>query len=54
MPGVESRLGVDFAKEFTNSDLARQNLAMIDELAVPVEGSTPLQFDTVHSQARIS
>lgn len=52
MPGAEARLKVDFAEQFRASEVCRCNERLIAELSVPREGSEPLSFATVYSQAR--
>ncbi|GLJ44167.1 hypothetical protein SUGI_0921640 [Cryptomeria japonica] len=47
---VETRLGVDFAEIYRNSDLHRQNKALIKELSTPALGSKDLHFPTQYSQ----
>eukprot|EP01018_Ginkgo_biloba_P004085 Gb_15493 [translate_table: standard] len=47
---VESRLGVDFAEIYRNSELNQQNNALIKELSKPAPGSKDLYFPTKFSQ----
>eukprot|EP01018_Ginkgo_biloba_P004087 Gb_05443 [translate_table: standard] len=47
---VESRLGVDFAEIYRNSELYRRNKALIKELSTPAPGSKDLYFPTKFSQ----
>lgn len=51
MPGAEARLDIDFAEQFRESEFSRRNYALIEELSVPLEGSEPIRFDTLHPQA---
>ncbi|XP_076888059.1 pleiotropic drug resistance protein 1-like [Bidens hawaiensis] len=47
----ELALGVDFTKIYRNSDLYRQNKALIAELSVPRPGTKDLYFPTQYSQS---
>jgi ABC-type multidrug transport system ATPase subunit/ABC-type multidrug transport system permease subunit len=47
---VETRLGVDFADLYRNSDLYQRNKALIRELSTPAPGSKDLYFPSQYSQ----
>eukprot|EP00253_Pinus_taeda_P030382 PITA_30382 len=47
---VETRLGIDFADIYRNSDLYQRNKALIKELSTPAPGSKDLYFPTQYSQ----
>ncbi|KAL3156297.1 hypothetical protein ABBQ32_012567 [Trebouxia sp. C0010 RCD-2024] len=46
----ETRLGIDFAEVYTESDLFRKNEELVDKLKQPPEGSQPLQFKSRYSR----
>eukprot|EP00253_Pinus_taeda_P004241 PITA_04241 len=47
---VESRLGIDFAEIYRNSELCQRNNALIKELSTPAPGQKDLYFPTLYSQ----
>ncbi|XP_047342131.1 pleiotropic drug resistance protein 2-like [Impatiens glandulifera] len=51
---VESRLGVDFAEIYSNSNLYQMNQKLIKELSIPAPGSHDLHFRTKYSQSFIT
>ncbi|XAR53482.1 Xenobiotic-transporting ATPase [Bertholletia excelsa] len=51
---VETRLGVDFAEIYANSDLYGTNQKLINELSTPAPGSQDLFFPTKYSQTFVT
>ncbi|KAK9829075.1 hypothetical protein WJX72_003763 [[Myrmecia] bisecta] len=49
-PGMEERLGVDFAKVYEESALFKRTEALIARESVPPEGSEPLFFETQYAR----
>ncbi|KAJ3670856.1 hypothetical protein LUZ60_008282 [Juncus effusus] len=47
----EETIGADFAQVYKNSELYRQNKALIKDLSVPPAGSSDLHFPTQYSQS---
>ncbi|KAL5705872.1 ABC transporter G member 36 [Ranunculus cassubicifolius] len=50
-PAQEELLGVDFAEIYINSEIYRQNKALIRELSTPAPNSNDLSFATRYSQS---
>eukprot|EP00252_Welwitschia_mirabilis_P009404 TRINITY_DN2197_c1_g4_i2.p1 TRINITY_DN2197_c1_g4~~TRINITY_DN2197_c1_g4_i2.p1 ORF type:complete len:1146 (+),score=116.07 TRINITY_DN2197_c1_g4_i2:852-4289(+) len=48
---TESRLGIDFAEHYRNSELFKRNKALIRELSTPAPGSSDLYFPTKYAQS---
>eukprot|EP01018_Ginkgo_biloba_P004077 Gb_33043 [translate_table: standard] len=46
----ERRLGVDFAEIYRKSELYRENLAVVENLSKPIQGSKDLDFPSKYSQ----
>ncbi|XP_047337551.1 pleiotropic drug resistance protein 1-like [Impatiens glandulifera] len=46
----EDALGIDFTNMYKNSELYKQNKAVIEELSTPAQGSIDLHFDSKYSQ----
>jgi ABC-2 type transporter len=51
---IRERVALYFSLFFIELHLCRRNLALIEELSVPPEGSTPLHFDEQFAQPRWS
>ncbi|KAH9288445.1 hypothetical protein KI387_032562 [Taxus chinensis] len=48
---AEQRLGIDFAEIYKDSPLYERNLELVEELSMPAQGATDLNFRTQFSQS---
>ncbi|CAM6119568.1 unnamed protein product [Calypogeia fissa] len=49
-PGMEEKLGVNFADLFLSSDLYKRTTALVEELSIPPPGTEDLSFPTKYAQ----
>ncbi|KAG0495050.1 hypothetical protein HPP92_006044 [Vanilla planifolia] len=47
----ESRLGIDFAEIYKSSTLCKRNMALVNELSTPFDGTSDLYFPTKYPQS---
>ncbi|GAQ91789.1 pleiotropic drug resistance protein [Klebsormidium nitens] len=50
-PGMEEKLGVDFAEYYKSSTLFKRNEDLIAKLSKPMEGASKLRFDSKYSRS---
>ncbi|GAV89910.1 ABC_tran domain-containing protein/ABC2_membrane domain-containing protein/PDR_assoc domain-containing protein [Cephalotus follicularis] len=53
-PGVEERIGADFAQIYRNSEQYREVEASIKHLSTPLAGSEPLKFASTYAQNNLT
>ncbi|CAM6086376.1 unnamed protein product [Calypogeia fissa] len=49
-PGMEEKLGFDFADLYLNSDVYKRTRALVEELGIPPPGTADLSFPTLYAQ----